>query len=72
MPTDTTFAEKHYSISDLARMWSLGRETIRKLVMFEPDVIKIRMGRKKSNTKYSVSGSAARRIYTRLLNGDVK
>ena len=64
---NTTF-EKHYRISELARLWGLGRETVRKLVMDDPGVIKIRMGRKKAHTIYSVPESAAHRIHTRLLN----
>jgi len=64
---DDTF-EKHYRIGDLARMWGLGRETVRKLVKDDPGVIKIRMGRKKAHTVYSIPESAARRIHTRLLN----
>jgi hypothetical protein len=65
---NTTF-EKHYRIGDLARTWGLGRETVRKLVKDDPGVIKIRMGRKKAHTVYSVPESAASRIHTRLLNG---
>jgi hypothetical protein len=64
---NTTF-EKHYRIGELASMWGLGRETVRKLVKDDPGVIKVRMGRKKSHTFYSVPESAARRIHTRLLN----
>ena len=64
---NTTF-EKHYRISDLARLWGLGRETVRKLVKDDPGVIKIRMGRKKAHTIYSVPESAAHRIHTRSLN----
>jgi len=64
---NTTF-EKHYRIGDLARLWGLGRETVRKLVKDDPGVIKIQMGRKKSHTIYSVPESAAHRIHTRLLN----
>ena len=64
---NTTF-EKHYRISDLARLWGLGRETVRKLVKDDPGVVKIRMGRKKAHTIYSIPESAARRIHTRLLN----
>ena len=66
---NTTF-ERHYRISDLARLWGLGRETVRKLIKDDPGVIKIRMGRKKAHTIYSVPESAARRIHTRLLNAD--
>ena len=64
---DSTF-EKHYSISDLKMQWAMGRETVRKLVMNEPGVVRIRLGRKQSNTTYSVPESVARRIHTRLLN----
>ena len=32
---NTTF-ERHYRISDLARLWGLGRETVRKLVKDDP------------------------------------
>jgi hypothetical protein len=65
---DTTF-EPHYRIGDLARMWHVGRETVRKLVKNDPGVLKIRMGRKKAHTFYSIPESVARRIHTRLLNG---
>jgi hypothetical protein len=64
---DRTF-EPHYRLSDLAKQWALGRETIRKLVKDEPDVVKIRIGRNKKNTTYSVPESVARRIHTRLVN----
>ena len=64
---DSTF-EKHLSITDLKTQWAMGRETVRKLVKDEPGVVKIRMGRKQSNTTYSVPESVARRIHTRLLN----
>lgn len=60
--------EKHYRIGELARIWGLGRETVRKLVKDEPGVIKIRLGRKKAHAIYSVPESAAERIYTRLVN----
>lgn len=60
--------EKHYRVSDLARIWNLGRETVRKLVKDEPGVIKIRLGRKKAHTGYSVPESVAQRIHTRLLH----
>jgi hypothetical protein len=64
VPSDTSYAEKHYRIGELAKLWGLGRETVRKLVMQDPGVIKIRMGRKKSHTTYSVPESAAARIHT--------
>jgi hypothetical protein len=60
--------EKHYRVGELAQIWGLGRETVRKLVKDDPDVIKIRMGLKRTHTVYSIPESAARRIHTRLLN----
>jgi hypothetical protein len=60
--------ERHYRIGELAETWQLGRETVRRLVKDEPGVIKIRLGRKKANTSYSVPESVAVRIHTRLLN----
>jgi len=69
MHDDETSFEKHYRIGELARIWSLGRETTRKLCMHEPGVIKVRMGKAKKHTTYSVPETVARRIHTRLLNG---
>ena len=66
---DNTTFEKHYRISDLARLWGLGRETVRKLVKDDPGVVKVRLGRKEAHTIYSVPESAAQRIHMRLLNG---
>ena len=60
--------ERHYRIGELAEMWKLGRETVRLLVKDEQGVIKIRLGRKKAHTIYSVPESVAVRIHTRLLN----
>jgi len=60
--------ERHYRIGELAEAWKLGRETVRLLVKDELGVIKIRLGRKKAHTIYSVPESVAVRIHTRLLN----
>jgi hypothetical protein len=49
-------------------MWNLGRETVRLLVKNEHGVIRIRLGRKRAHTIYSVPESVAVRIHTRLLN----
>jgi hypothetical protein len=68
MGVDYSYAERHYRIGELAELWKLGRETVRLLVKDEPGVLKIRMGRKKSHTTYSVPESTVRRIHTRLLN----
>lgn len=64
---DTTF-EPHYSIGDLARTWRIGRETVRLLIKDEPGVVKIRLGLRKSMTRYSVPESVAKRVHTKLFN----
>jgi hypothetical protein len=64
---DSTF-EPHFSVGQLAAQWKYGRESVRKLVMNEPGVLKLKLGKKKKNTSYSIPESVARRIHTRLLN----
>ena len=64
---DTTF-EVHYSIRDLAARWRLGRETVRLLVKDEPGVVKIRLGKRKALTRYSIPESVARRVHTKLFH----
>ena len=44
----------------------LESETIRKMLIDEPGVVRIRLGRKKTHTTYSVPDSVARRIHQRL------
>ena len=65
---DQAFAEKHYRIAELAKIWGIGRETVRKIIRDEPGVIQIRQGRKKAHTTYSVPESVARRIHFRMSN----
>jgi hypothetical protein len=67
MPENLAF-EQHYRVGELATQWGLGRETVRRLIMLEPGVLKVKLGRKKANTTYSIPESVARRIHTRLLN----
>jgi hypothetical protein len=66
---DTTF-EQHYSVGELSKCWGYGRETVRKLVKDHPNVLKVRIGKKKINTRYSIPESVARQIHTQLLNPD--
>jgi hypothetical protein len=68
VPSEQQAFERHYRIGELAEMWKLGRETVRLLVKDEHGVIKIRLGRKRAHTFYSVPESVAIRVHTRLLN----
>ena len=68
MLPDTSAFERHYRVAQLAKIWGLGRETVRLLVKDEPGVMKIRLGRRRVQTVYSVPESVAIRIHNRLLN----
>lgn len=70
MDTPSTTFERHYRIGELCVLWGIGRETLRKILLDEPGVVKIRMGRRKSHTTYSIPASVAERIHTRLSSGD--
>ena len=63
---DSSFDQRHYHNSDLAALWSIGREKVRLLIKDEPGVMKFRNGRKKAHTAYSVPESVVRRIHLRL------
>lgn len=63
---DQKHAEQHYRITDLAELWGVGRNIVRALVKDEPGVLKIKQGKKKINTTYSIPESVAKRIHTRL------
>jgi len=60
---DCAYKEKHYRVADLSGLWVLSRETVRLMVKDDPGVAKIRFGRKKSHTTYTVPESAAKRIH---------
>lgn len=60
--------QRHFRVAELAQLRAVGRETVRQLVMHEPDVVKIRIGRKRAHTTYSVPEPVARRIHSRLAN----
>jgi hypothetical protein len=51
-------------------LWGIGRETLRRILVDEPGVVKIRMGHRKSHTTYSVPASVVERIHARLAAGD--
>lgn len=70
MSTQTTAFERHYRITELCDLWGIGRETLRKILVDEPGVMRIRMGRRKYHTTYSVPASVAERIHMRLASGD--
>lgn len=70
-PQDITdaFAERHYTINELAAMWSLSNEFVRQLVQHEPGVtewVRQRPGRRRYRV-FRVPSSVAERIYLRAI-----
>jgi hypothetical protein len=74
-PRDTsplldTFAERHYTLAEIAAMWNISREKARRLFHDEPGVIRFR-GTETSCREYNtyrVPESVARRVRLRLMN----
>ena len=61
------FAERHYTINELASKWSLSGEFVRQLVQHEPGVtewVRQRPGRRRYRV-FRVPSSVAERIYLR-------
>ena len=69
-PLLDTFAERHYTLAEIAAMWNISREKARRLFHDEPGVIRFH-GTETScrdyNT-YRVPESVARRVRLRLMN----
>ncbi len=64
------FARRHYTVAELARLWHLSDDLVRKLFRGERDVICIGVdrstGRKRRYVSMRVPADVAERIYRRL------
>lgn len=63
------FAERHYTVNELAAMWSLSGEFVRQLVQDEPGVtewVRQQPGRRRYRV-FRVPSSVAERIYLRAV-----
>jgi hypothetical protein len=72
--TTPGFSERHYTIDQVAEMWSLSRESVRKMFLAEPDVPKIaRPGNryKRSYVTLRIPESVLNRVYRRMCDGRV-
>jgi hypothetical protein len=65
-----SFAERHYSISEIAALWNLGRDAIRKLFENEPDILMIGASqsnrRKRRYVTLRVPAHVVERVHRRL------
>jgi len=63
--------ERHFSVSDLAAIWNLGPDLIRRLFQDEPGVIVISTPRRRTRVYrvLRIPESVANAVYQRLKNG---
>jgi hypothetical protein len=65
-----TFAERHFTLAEIAAMWRISREKARRLFQNEPGVIRFH-GPEKSAREYNtyrIPESVARRVRLRSMN----
>lgn len=61
--------ERHYSVNELAVLWNLSKQTIRRLFQDEPDVVRIGdtdVSRKRAYVTLRIPESVVRRVHQRL------
>jgi len=70
--TTSTYLERHLTVADLASLWNLSEDTVRRLFVDEPGVVTIRRSRRRARVYRSIRipESVARRFHERLTNGD--
>jgi hypothetical protein len=69
MTNDTAF-ERHYTITELAKLWQVSFQTVWRFVQQEPDVMRITGPSGK--VSYRIPESVARRIHTKLITPQKK
>lgn len=68
MPTDTLYLERHFSVEELAELWGMSEDFVRRLFLHEPGVVvfyKQRPGRRVYRT-IRIPESVALRVHRRM------
>ncbi|HKD78916.1 MAG TPA: hypothetical protein VKH81_04435 [Candidatus Angelobacter sp.] len=66
---ETACEERHYSVNELAILWNLSKQTIRRLFQDEPDVVRIgeqEVRHKRAYVTLRIPESVVRRVHQRL------
>ena len=69
-----SFQEAHYTVAEIAKMWKLSKDTIRKIFENEPGVLPINPTAGKGKRGYRtlrIRESVVERVYRRLCNPDL-
>ena len=66
-----SFLERHLTVAELAALWRVSEDTIRRLFLNEPGVIVIHRPRRRTRTYKSlrIPESVAQHVHKRLTNG---
>lgn len=71
--TALTFRERHYTVAEVATMWNLSMDTVRRLFEKEPDVLVLASwqprSRKRPYRTLRIPETVAARVYARLRLG---
>jgi hypothetical protein len=66
------FAERHFTVEDVADLWSLSSDTVRRLFEREPDVLVLEstrgFGRKRRYRTLRIPECVVARVYRRMLS----
>lgn len=62
------YLERHFTVSELAELWHVSRDTVRRLFRGEPDVLKLYRHRpsRRPYTTLLIPASVAARVHKRL------
>ena len=69
-PPATTFTEHHYTVAEIAYMWNLAPDTVRRMFEHETGVLVLGESNGKGKRRYTtlrIPESVAQRVYRRLL-----
>jgi hypothetical protein len=64
--------EQHYTVTQVAKLWGMSPNAVRKLFAHEPDVLKLSRPEKRFKrgyTTYFIPESAMRRVHNQLCRG---
>ena len=70
-PGPSSFAERHYTVAEIAALWNLSPDAVRKMFEHEPGVLVLgdpASSHKRRYTTLRIPESVGRRVYRRLLN----
>jgi len=70
-PTSTGFAERHYSVSEIAEIWNLSHDAVRKIFQDEPGVLVLGDHEARNKRRYTtlrIPESVVARVHQRLSN----